>query len=62
MHGIESRFDHQKYCLQACMCALFSPEMLQAGAVKGLINTFDFKPLVTETTLLCFIVMHFYEW
>ena len=25
-------------------------------------NTFDFKPLVTETTLLCYIVVHFYEW
>ena len=24
------------YCLQACMCALFSPGILQAGAVKGL--------------------------
>ena len=23
-------------CLQACMCALFSLEILQAGAVKGL--------------------------
>ena len=28
--------DHQIYCLQVCMCELFSPEMLQAGAVKGL--------------------------
>ena len=28
--------DHQIHCLQACMCALFSPEILQAGAVKGL--------------------------
>ena len=28
--------DHQIYCLQACMCALFSPEILRAGAVKGL--------------------------
>ena len=25
------------YCLQACMCAHFSPEILQAVAVKGLI-------------------------
>ena len=24
-------------CLQACLCALFSPENLRAGAVKGLI-------------------------
>ena len=28
--------DHQRYCLQACMCALFSPDILQAVAVKGL--------------------------
>ena len=28
--------DHQIYCLEACMCALFSPEISQAGAVKGL--------------------------
>ena len=27
--------DHQIYCFQACMCALFSPEIVQAGAVKG---------------------------
>ena len=27
---------HQIYCLRACVCALFSPEILQAGAVKGL--------------------------
>ena len=26
------------YCLRACMCELFSLEMLQAGAVKGLIG------------------------
>ena len=24
------------YCLEACKCALFSPEILQAGAVKRL--------------------------
>ena len=24
------------YCLQECMCAVFSPEILQDGAVKGL--------------------------
>ena len=29
--------DHQTYCLEACMCLLFSPEGLQAGAVNGLI-------------------------
>ena len=29
-------YDHQIYCLQACMCAIFSLEILQAGAVKGL--------------------------
>ena len=28
--------DHQIYCFQACMCALFSPEIVQAGAEKGL--------------------------
>ena len=28
--------NHQVYCLQACMCAIFSPEILQALAVKGL--------------------------
>ena len=28
--------DHQTYCLQACVCARFSPEILQAGAMKGL--------------------------
>ena len=28
--------DHQMYCLQACMCAFFSSEFLQAEAVKGL--------------------------
>ena len=26
------------YCLQACMCAMFSQETLQARAVKGLMN------------------------
>ena len=29
--------DSQLYCLEACMCALSSPEILQAVAVKGLI-------------------------
>ena len=28
--------DHQIYCLEACMCELFSPGILQAVAVKGL--------------------------
>ena len=28
---------YQIYCLQTCMYAHFSPETLQAGAVKGLI-------------------------
>ena len=28
--------DHKIYCLQACMCAPFSPEMSHAAAVKGL--------------------------
>ena len=26
------------YCLQACMCTLLGPEILQAGAVKGLMT------------------------
>ena len=30
--------DHQTYCLQECMCEIFSPEILQAGTVKGLIS------------------------
>ena len=29
------------YCLQACGCALFSPDILQAGAVKGLKSNYD---------------------
>ena len=32
----DSLQDHLIYCLQACMCEPFRPEMLQAGAVKGL--------------------------
>ena len=28
--------DHQIHCLEVCMCALFSPEIVQAVAVKGL--------------------------
>ena len=44
MHSIESRFvtglsniqDYRIYCLQECICALISPEILQAEAVKGL--------------------------
>ena len=34
---------HQIYCMDACMCALFSPEVLQAGAVKGLISATNNK-------------------
>ena len=30
--------DRQMYYLQALMCALFSPEISQSGAVKGLID------------------------
>ena len=37
MHEKISIKKHQIYCLQACMCALFSPEILQAEAVNGLI-------------------------
>ena len=38
MRSTKSRFvkGHQLYCLQECMRALFSPETLQAGSVKGL--------------------------
>ena len=41
MHSIESRFviGHQIYCLQACKCALFSPEILRRGIVKGLTDS-----------------------
>ena len=31
--------DHHIYCLGAAMWALFTPDILQAGAVKGLIVT-----------------------
>ena len=31
--------DHQIYCLHACMCAFLSPEILYAGAVKGIIHS-----------------------
>ena len=30
--------DRKVYCLQACPRTSFSPEILQAGAVKGLIH------------------------
>ena len=30
--------DHQMYCLQACMCVLYSREILKAEAVKGFIR------------------------
>ena len=55
MHSAESRFviGSSKYAicyrtikicyLQACTCALFSPEILQAGAVKGLILVANFR-------------------
>ena len=36
MHNVDLLRDHQIYCLQACMCVLFSPEILQAGSVKWL--------------------------
>ena len=37
MHSTERRFAMvPPTVLQACMCALFSPEIVQAGAVKGL--------------------------
>ena len=34
---VELLEDHQIYCLHVCICALLSPEILQDGAVKGLI-------------------------
>ena len=34
--------DYQTYYLQACMCALFSPDILQAGAMKGIQSGFFF--------------------
>ena len=38
------------YCVEACMCALFSPELLQAGAVKGLM-------LIDRASYSCFLDM-----
>ena len=35
---VDLLYDHLIYYLQACMRAIFSPEVLQAGAVKGLIS------------------------
>ena len=35
---IDLLLDLQMYCLQACMCAFFSLEILQTEAVKGLRN------------------------
>ena len=39
MHSSDSGLvtGHQMYCLEECMCAHFSLEILQAVAVKGLI-------------------------
>ena len=45
------------HCLQACMCALFNPEILQAGAMKGLRSTcggecnYSTRRLVSSATL-----------
>ena len=43
VHSIESKLvirpSDNLYCLGAGMCALFTLEILQAGAVKGLINS-----------------------
>ena len=48
MHCTESRFviGPSNICLQACMWALFSPEMLQVAAVKGLIEPLPSKDAV----------------
>jgi len=35
---VDLLYDHQIYRFQACMSAIFSPEILQARAVKGLIK------------------------
>ena len=63
MHTIESDLllDGKLYCLQACVSAFFSPEILQTWAVKGLIviissflffddddDHFDIKPNVVS--------------
>ena len=39
--------DHQLYCLEACMCALFSPELLQDVAVKGLTSCKPHRVIVS---------------
>ena len=47
MYNTESTFllqGHQIYCLQACICALLNPELLQAGTVKGV----KVPPLLTQ--------------
>ena len=49
--------DRLVYCLRACMCALFSPKILQAGAVKGLIiipqtTLHNFSLITSPTTLI----------
>ena len=41
--------DRQICCFQACMGALLSPDILQAGAVKGL------KIIIVISNLLCAI-------
>ena len=42
-HTIESRCRTKKYTVYRRVCASFSPEMLQAGAVKGLIHCYNAK-------------------
>ena len=37
---VDVLYDRQIYCLEACMCAPFSPEILQAGVEKGLITCY----------------------
>ena len=56
MHSTETRFviglDWKLYCSQPCVCTLFSLEILQAGAVKGLkyAQEFVFMTLAASVT------------
>ena len=66
MHSIEDwLLDWKKCCLRACGCGPFSPELSQAGVVKGLsfafgwsaalTEFFEFFLVLTEVSLLLFI-------
>ena len=49
------------HCLQACMRAIFSPEILQAGAVKGLMLyfwcIFYFSVLFFNTSMCVYLIV-----